>query len=93
MNIELSFDYYSRMIYIPDGIVRDTQELQRSFLDWMQQQPECLVATSNMQLGFSYNEDDFLRYINSVILVNSKEKAYFISTQKRKSKKKFVIVF
>lgn len=93
MNIELKFDYYSRMIYIPDGHVYDMKILQSSFLEWMQQQPECIVSAPNMQLGFSYNEEDFLRFINSVVLKNSKEKAYFISKPQKKIKKRFVIVF
>lgn len=92
MNVELKFDYYSRMIYIPNGYVRDVKILQSSFFEWMQQQSECIVVTSNMQLGFSYNEEDFLRFINNEILKDSKEKAYFIHNQ-QKNKKKFVITF
>lgn len=93
MNVELKFDYYSRMIYIPDGYVYDVKILQSSFLDWMQEQPECIVCAPDTQVGYSYNEDDFLRYINSVVLKNSNEKAYFALNQSIKNKNKFVIVF
>lgn len=93
MNIELKFDYYSRMIYIPDGYVYDTKILHSSFFEWVQQQPECIVSAPNKQVGFSYNEEDFLRFINSAVLKNSKEKAYFISHPQKKTKKTFVIVF
>ena len=84
MNIELKFDYYSRMIFIPDGHVYDIKILQSSFFDWMQQQSECIISAPNMQLGFSYNEEDFLRFVNSVVLKNSKEKAYFINKSNKK---------
>ena len=93
MNVELKFDYYSRMIYIPDGYVDDVKILQSSFLDWMQEQPECIVCAPDMQMGYSYNEDDFLRYINNVVLKNSHEKAYFIFNKSPKNKNTFVIVF
>ena len=93
MNIELKFDYYSRMIHIPDGYVYDINILKCSFFDWMQQQPECIICAPNMHLGMSYNEEDFLRFINSVILKNSKEKAYYISDQPRPNSKRAVIDF
>ena len=93
MTVELRFDYDSRVIYIPDGYVDDLKILQSSFLDWMQEQPECIVCAPDMQVGYSYNEDDFLRYINSVVLKNSNEKAYFALNQSIKNKNKFVIVF
>ena len=93
MNVELRFDYDSRVIYIPDGYVDDVKILQSSFLDWMQEQPECIVCAPDTQVGYSYNEDDFLRYINNVVLKNSNEKAYFVFNQFSTNKNIFVIVF
>ena len=93
MNIELKFDYYSCVIYIPDNYIYDVESLQKSFFEWMQQQPECIIDTPNMQKGFSYNEDDFLKYVNNVILKNEREKAYFVSKARKKIKKNCVIVF
>lgn len=93
MNIELKFDYYSRTIHIPDGYIHDLKQLQISFLEWMQHQPECIVNTPNNRFGYSYNEDDFLKYVNSVILRNSNEKAYFLSLLNKKNKKRLVIEF
>ena len=93
MNIELKFDYDSHMVYIPDGYVNDVNSLQSSFLDWVQQQPECLVYAPNKRIGLSYNQYDFLRYLNSVVLKDSKEKAYFDFISPQKSKVKFVICF
>ncbi len=88
MNIELKFDYDSSVIYIPDGCVFDAKELQQSFLEWMQNQPECIIKS-----GYSYNEEDFLRYINNVMLKNSKEKAYFLPCTQNKTSRNFTIVF
>ena len=93
MNIELKFDYYSRFLYVPEGFVYDINELQNSFFDWMEHRPECIVKTPDKHLGFSYDEEDFLRYVNSEILKNSKEKAYFIPKPQKNGGRRLVINF
>lgn len=83
MNIKLKFDCYSRNVYIPDGYVTELSTLKTSFLDWMKQQPECIVELSKKQIGYSYNERNFVKYVNDVILKDSKEKAYFVSPSEK----------
>lgn len=77
MNVKLQFDCSSKTIYIPDGYVDDLGKLQLSFLDWIKQQPECITNTHRNQIGYFYNEIHFLKYVNDVLLINSREKAYF----------------
>ena len=85
MYIKLFFDYYERTVYIPDGYVKDVKELQNNFLEWMKEQPYCIVDKKG-QSGYSYNETDFLRYLNTV-LISGGEKAYFFDNiQKKKYK-------
>lgn len=93
MRIELAFDYYSRIIYVPDGYIKDFKQLQNSFLEWIQQQPDNIVKAPDNRWGYSYNEDDFVRYINIEVLGDSKEKAYVVSSMKRNGKIENKIMF
>ena len=43
MNIELKFDYYSKIVFIPDGYVSSIEKLKLSFLDWVERNPNCSV--------------------------------------------------
>ena len=79
MNIVLKFDYYSRTIYIPDGYIFDVKKMQVQFFEWLYDQPDCFIQDKNGNLSVSYNEDSVVKYINNVILCDSKEKAYYIS--------------
>lgn len=79
MNIELKFDYHSRIIYVPDGYVSNLADMQLHFFEWLYNQPDCFVQCKNGNLAISYNEETVLNYINNVVLHDSKEKAYCIS--------------
>ncbi len=92
MYIELTFDYYSKVLYIPDGYIYDLKFIQDSFISWISKQSSCIINTPDAQSGFNFNEADFLKFINSEILKNSTEKAYFVSGIPS-PKKKFVIRF
>ena len=82
MNIELKFDYYSCVVFIPDVIDIDTKKLQLSFLDWVSDQPECISGKKIMIL--SYDENDFIRYVNDVLLHDVGGKAYKINNSKHR---------
>ncbi len=83
MNIELKFDHHSRMIYIPDGYIYDLSELKNNFFDWIQYQQECILEAPDHKQGLSYDEEDFLRYVNNILLEECSEKAYFVSKRKK----------
>ncbi len=93
MNIKLRFDCYSCDIYIPDGYIFDLEKLKKSFLDWMELQPECIVDFSDGRSGYYFNEKHFVKFVNDIILKRSREKAYLIQTLQEKRKSKFTIDF
>lgn len=93
MNVELKFDLYSCTIFIPDGYVSDLRKLQASFLEWVQQQPECIVPAPGNQFGFAYNENHFVEYINAVVLEESCEKAYVQLHSSKNKKRNYAIKF
>lgn len=93
MCIELIFDCRSFLIFVPDGYIVRLKDIQEDFLEWMQQQQECIANANDRQEGYSYNEKNFLKYINSVVLKESKEKAYFIPSGKKHRRKKCTIHF
>lgn len=92
MDIILKFDYYSRTLYIPDGYIEHLNKIYEQFFEWLFEQPECLVELPK-NLGLRYDENDFLRYINEVILLNSNEKAYLVSGEPKNKKKAPVLKF
>lgn len=82
MNITLKFDYYSKIIYIPDGFIKNLNEVYLHFFEWLSEQSECYIATDD-GYALSYNEIDFLKYINEEILVGCNEMAYIVNSVKR----------
>lgn len=82
MNIELKFDYYSKIVFIPDGYVSSIEKLKLSFLNWVERNPNCILIDSNHSIVLSYNENDFILFLNTVVLKNSNEKAYFLNENK-----------
>lgn len=93
MIIELRFDCYSCNLFVPDGYVHNINDLQCSYFEWVKEQSDCVAVSPGKQLGFSYNEEDFLKYVNSVILENVNEKAYFVDYPKNIRGKKYKIIF
>ena len=83
MNIELKFDYYSKIVFIPDGYVSIIEKLKLSFLDWGERNPNCILIDPNYSIVLSYNENNFIQFLNTEVLKNSNEKAYFLNENKR----------
>ena len=77
MKVILKFDYHTNIIYIPDGYIRDLTEVHLNFFEWLSEQTECCIYKNDM-CGLSYDENDFLRYINEEVLEGTSEKAYFV---------------
>ena len=77
MNILLKFDHGSHILRVPDGYVWDLHKVYWDFFEWIEDQPENIT-----NFGIAYNETDFLRYINDVVLSESKETAYFLPKTK-----------
>lgn len=93
MNLLLKFDYYSCVIYIPDGYVANLSKLQLDFFEWLYDRPECIKKNHRGNVGVSYNQEDFLDYLNNVVLSNSREKAYMIPKFNKKKGDFFKLEF
>ena len=87
MNIILEFDYYSKIMYIPDGYINDLKEVYLNFFEWLYDESDCYTES---MLGVNYDEQDFIRYINEVILIESREKAYIVQEDKKIIKRKMM---
>lgn len=83
MIIKIKFDYHFAIVVIPDKSLSNVNGLQESFLEWVEEQPDCVIERSHGKLALSYNEFDVLRFVNEKLLVNSNEKAYLIKNSKR----------
>ena len=86
MYIKLCFDVHDRIVYVPDGYIKDLKGLQNDFLDWVHNNPDCIEKTGK-RYGYRYNEEEFLNYINSFV-VSGSEKAYFADKADKKIKTK-----
>ena len=82
MIIELRFDYHSSFVFVPDGYIANGKELQESFLSWVEDQPENIIITKDGRAAVGYSDEDIIKYLNSVLLCDSKEKAYLITKEK-----------
>lgn len=87
------FDYHSSFASVPDGYITNGKELQESFLSWMEDQPENIVITKDERAAVGYSDEDIIKYLNSVLLCDSKEKAYLITKEKVRKPIKFSISF
>ena len=93
MIIELRFDYGSSFASVPDGYITNGKELQESFLSWVEDQPENIIITKDGRAAVGYSDEDIIKYLNSVLLCDSKEKAYLITKEKVRKPIKFSISF
>lgn len=93
MVIELRFDYASSFVAVPDGYITSGKELQKSFLAWVEDQPENIVITKDGRAAVSYGDEDIMKYLNSVLLCDSREKAYLIPKEKVRKPVNFTISF
>jgi len=75
MIIDLRFDQDESSIYVPDGYIEDIEKLQNNFLDWI---------ISKNQSCICYNSDDFLCYLNTVVL-SGNEVAFYKKSKNKKS--------
>lgn len=78
MNVLLEFDYSNHLVYIPDGYILDIRKTQLDFFEWLYRQEKNMLASNTGQMGCAYSADDFLQYINDIILKESSECAYFV---------------
>lgn len=83
MKILLKFDIVSYTVYIPDGYVHDTKQLEKDFLDWLEDHP-AYCSAPGQRGGMCYDGDTFLLYLNEVLLADSRERAYFVDQQNKK---------
>ena len=93
MVIELRFDYASSFVSVPDGYMTSGKEMQKSFLAWVEDQPENIVITKNGRAAVSYGDEDIIKYLNSVLLCDSREKAYMIPKEKVRNPVNYAISF
>ena len=93
MIIELRFDFGSSFVSVPDGYITNGKELQESFLSWVEDQPENIVITKGGRAAVSYSDEDISKYINSVLLCDSREKACLIPKEKVRKPVEFSISF
>lgn len=86
MKVILQFDYYEKIIFIPDGYIVDLKHVHLQFFDWITSQPGGFQEIAGH--GYvSYDYTDFIRYINEEILKDTDEKAYEIFKLKGSKKK------
>jgi len=78
MQIVINFDVEKCAIFIPDGYVHNTNQLQLDFIDWCHNQPESVTIAPGEILAYRYTKELFLRYINEELIIDSSEIAYFI---------------
>jgi hypothetical protein len=93
MIIELRFDYGSSFASVPDGYITNGKELQKSFHAWVEDQPENIIITKDGRAAVGYSDEDNIKYLNSVFLCDSKEKAYLIPKEKVRKPVEFSISF
>lgn len=76
----LEFDYEteSRLMYVPDGYIEDVGEVRRRFFEWLYERPENMTEAPNGGLGCAYGAEDFLCYVNDVMLKDANERAWFV---------------
>ena len=74
MYIKLCFDYYKKIIYIPDEYVNDIKKLSNDFFDWLYQCEDAMRSDRSGHLAFAF--------VNGTILKNSQERAYITNKNK-----------
>ena len=66
MVVRLTFDSRISYVYVPDGYITDAKSLQCSFLEWVYDNPNCMVKAKGNTV-FSFGENDFVSFINAVV--------------------------
>lgn len=89
MYIKLIFDYDVCTIYVPDGYIDNKSTIQSDFFEWISCYSECM----NNRNGLVFDSDCFLDFVNSELLANSKEKAYYVNSIQKNIKKSIVLKF
>lgn len=92
MKIKVRFDIEEFGVFIPDGYIHSAEALRDDFLLWSYEQPDSLLATKGKIYAFSISQENFLRYLNEVVLRDSTERAYYIDVIELRSKRVKVIL-
>jgi len=85
MFIRFDFDHEQSHVFIPDGVIADLEMLKTHFLDWAFDQSQC-IGESNGKLYLSFDETDFVEYLNEVWLSDYTETAYLLPAEKVRQK-------
>lgn len=92
--MKIEFDIDSYVVVIPDGYIQNIYEIQDSFYSWACTQRRNQVYRHGKFCALCYNGEDFLRYLNEVILADSDKKAHFIHMdEKVKNKNNFETLY
>ena len=75
MVVRLIFDSRISYVYVPDGYITDAKSLRCPFIEWVYDNPHCMVKAKGHTV-FSFGENDFVSFINAVVLRGKNEKAY-----------------
>ncbi len=82
MILKLVFDNNSQNVFVPDNTIDICDSfLQKKFLDWVEEQPDCICERGGI-IGLSYDENDFVRFINEIYLKDHREKSYVVDNSK-----------
>lgn len=90
MIIFLKFDYQTSVVYVPDGYVMDAKTLRSKFLAWVYENPNCIAEAKDHQ-AFTFDEKDFVTFMNETILSGVNERAYVCSYPKAHNEKTLTI--
>lgn len=81
--------YNAYLLYIPDGYIKNLQEVYMNFFDWIEEQPDCWTDNG----ARSFDEKDFVRYLNEEVLFECNERAYIMSDNIAETKNITVLKF
>ena len=59
----------------------------------MNNQPECITVSPGGRCALTFDSDDFLRYLNTEVLKDTNEKAYFVEKTNGKTNVNAVLNF
>ncbi len=81
MIVALQFDCRTAYVTMPDGYAPDKNTLRQAFMSWVYDNPACM-RTYGGHTVYAYDETDFLTFVNTVLLADSRERAYFCPAER-----------
>ena len=75
MKVVLKFMYDIYLLYIPNEYINNLQQVYMNFFDWIEEQPNCWDDNG----AKTFDEKDFVRYLNEEVLFDCNERAYIIT--------------